>query len=51
MQGFEGKNMFLEQIFLSSCTIKLYTDASSDMGFAVVLGKKWAAGTWHKPYA
>ena len=36
--------MFIEQRFLSSHTIKLYTDASSDIGFAAVFGKKWVAG-------
>lgn len=48
--SFNGKSMFLEQRFLSSHTIKLYTDASSDVGFAVVFGKKWIASTWHKPF-
>ena len=42
--------MFLDQKFLSSQTIKLYTDALSDIGFAAVFGKKWVAGTWHKPF-
>ena len=42
--------MFLDQKFLSSQTIKLYTDASSDIGFAAVFGKKWVAGTCHKPF-
>ena len=48
--SFNGKSMFLEQQFLSSTTIKLYTDASSDIGFAVVFGKKWVAGRWHRPF-
>ena len=32
----------------SSQTIKLYTDASSELGFAVVFWKKWVAGSWHE---
>ena len=40
--------MFLQQKFLSSQTIKLYTDASSELSFAVVFGKKLVAGSWHK---
>ena len=50
LQSFNGKSMFIEQRFLSSHTIKLYTDASSDIGFAAVFGKKWVAGAWHKPF-
>ena len=42
--------MFIEQRFLSSHTIKLYTYTSSDICFAVVFGKKWLAGAWHKPF-
>ena len=44
LHSFNGKSLFLEQRFLSSDTIKLYTDASSDNGFSVVFGKKWIAG-------
>ena len=48
--SFNGKSLFLDQSFLSSSAIKLYTDASSDIGFAVVFGKKWASGTWHRVF-
>ena len=50
LHSFNGKSLFLEQILLSSDTIKLYTDASSDNGFSVVFGKKWIAGAWHKRF-
>ena len=50
LHSFNGKSMFLEQKFLSSQTIKLYTDASSELGFAVIFGKKWVAGSWHKHF-
>ena len=43
--------MFWDQQFLSSQTIKLYTDASSDIGFAAVFGKKWLAGKWHRSFS
>ena len=32
--------MFIEQRFISSHTIKLYTDASSEIGFAAVFWKE-----------
>ena len=40
--SFNGKCMFLDRRFLSSDTIKLYTDASSDIGVASTFGTtKW----------
>ena len=50
LQSFNGKSMFLEQKFLSSQTIKLYTDASRELGFTLVFGKKWVTGSWHKHF-
>ncbi|KAK2154569.1 hypothetical protein NP493_2169g00014 [Ridgeia piscesae] len=50
LQSFNRKSLFLEQRFLSSETIKLYTDASSDNGFSVIFCKKWVAGAWHKRF-
>ena len=49
--SFNGKCMFLDHRFLSSDTIKLYTDASSDIGFAAIFGTKWVAGTWHRSFS
>ena len=46
--SFNGRSFVLDQSFLSSSAIKLYTDASTDVGFAVVFGKKWTSGTWHR---
>ena len=48
--SFNGKSMFLEQQFLSSNTIKLYTDASIEIGFAVVFEEKQVAGRRHRPF-
>ena len=50
LRSFNGKSMFIEQRFLSSHTIKLYTYASSEIGFAVVFGRKCLAGAWHNPF-
>ena len=49
--SFNGKCMFLDHRFLSSDTIKLYTDASSDIGFAAIFGTKWVAGTRHRSFS
>ena len=50
LQSFKGKSVFLEQKSLSSQTIKLCTDASSELGFAVVFWKNWVAGSGHKHF-
>ena len=34
---------------VSSSFIKLYSDASSEFGFAAVFGKKWVSGKRHRP--
>ena len=38
--SFNGKCMFLDHKLIFSETIKLYTDASSDIGFAAIFGIK-----------
>ena len=43
--------MLLDHRFLSSESNKLYTYASSDIGFAAVFGKKWVAGKWHRSFS
>ena len=36
---------------MSSSVTKLYSDDSSEFGFAAVFGKKWVAGKWHRPFS
>ena len=51
LSSFNGKAMFLDPSIIPSDAIKLYTDSSSNHGFGAVFGKKWLAGTWHRPFA
>ena len=43
---FNGKNLFLDDTWLSSDKIRLYTDAASTLGYAAVFGTKWFNGSW-----
>ena len=50
LASFNGRALFLDTNSVPSDTIKLYTDASSNHGFAAVFGKKWIAGPWHRGF-
>lgn len=44
--SFNGKCLFLNDSWVSSDTLKLFTDAASTVGFAAVFGKQWFAQKW-----
>jgi len=44
LQQHNGTTLFLNNSWLSSDTIKLYSDAAGSKGYAVVYGHRWAAG-------
>lgn len=46
LSGFNGKSFFLEDTWLSSSKLHLYTDASGAMGFGAVFGSHWCYGEW-----
>jgi hypothetical protein len=52
LQEYNGTTMFLNSTWLSSETIKLFSDAAGSKGFAIVLGHRWLAGpfptSWDK---
>ncbi len=43
---FNGRAMLLPELWLSSSTLHLYSDASGTLGFAAVFGNKWFSGVW-----
>ena len=51
MVGFNGKTMFLDETWLSSPVIHLYTDSAASKGWGAVLGSRWMGGAfpshWH----
>jgi hypothetical protein len=40
------KSFFLDYIWLNNDTLRLYTDASTTIGYSAVLGTRWEARTW-----
>ena len=51
MKDFNGRRFFLNDVWASSHSLKLYSDASSSLGYAAVFGSKWIAGKWHKSFS
>jgi len=44
--NFNGTSVFLDEFWLSSDTLRFYTDASKSIGFGIIFGTKWAQGRW-----
>ena len=45
IQNFNGKSMILEDRWLDSNELHLYTDGSG-LGYGLILGEEWAMGQW-----
>ena len=46
LNDYNGKSLFLHERWLSSNTLKLYTDAAANYGYAAVFGSAWFYGAW-----
>lgn len=46
IQHFNGKNLFLKQIWYTSTKMHLYTDAAGSIGFGAIMNTKWFYGEW-----
>ncbi|XP_021342872.1 uncharacterized protein LOC110443160 isoform X1 [Mizuhopecten yessoensis] len=46
LDGFNGKSVFLNDIWLNSEHLKMYTDASGSLGYAGVFGSQWFSKPW-----
>ena len=46
LTSFNGRSFFLEDLWHSSDTLELYTDAAGSLGFGAVFGNKWCYGKW-----
>ena len=44
--NFNGKSIFLQDEWVSSTKLKLFSDASGSLGYAAVLGSLWFANAW-----
>ena len=51
LKNYNGRQLFLNEQWVNSDSIKLYTDAASSKGFAGIFRSKWVAGNWHKPFS
>ena len=43
---FNGRAFFLHDLWISSTTLELFTDAAGSKGYGAVFGRKWFFGSW-----
>jgi hypothetical protein len=48
IQSFNGKSVFLSNNWISSDHLKLFTDASGNIGYAAIFGSWWFTNSWTK---
>ena len=46
MEGFNGKSVLLQDRWMSSDSLKLFSDSASTRGYAAVFGSQWFSGEW-----
>ena len=46
LSNFNGSSFFLEDTWLSSSKLNLFTDASGALGFGAIFGSHWCHGNW-----
>ena len=46
LHEFNGRSLFLHDVWLDSGTLQLYTDASGVLGFGAIFGDHWCYGEW-----
>ena len=46
LSNFNGKSFFLEDTWLNSSKLNLFTDASGALGFGALFGSHWCYGKW-----
>jgi hypothetical protein len=51
LSGFNGKSFFLNDYWLNSSKLNLFTDASGALGFGAIFGKHWLYGKWPPDWA
>lgn len=51
LQNFNGKPFFLDDNWLNSSQLNLYTDASGVLGFGAIFGRHWCYGKWPASWA
>lgn len=51
VSSFNGKNLLLDQIWLSSEHLHFYTDSAGSLGYGAIFDTKWFYGSWPKALA
>ena len=51
LRNFNGKSFFINENWLSSYQMQLYTDASGALGFGAICGTHWCYGRWPDSWA
>ena len=46
LNNFNGKSFFLDEEWLNSHKVHLYTDAAGSLGFGAIFGNHWCFGQW-----
>lgn len=46
LDEYNGKSLFLDDIWLTSDKLNLFTDAAGSLGFGAVFGNNWCYGEW-----
>lgn len=46
MESFNGKSIFLDEVWENSVKLHLYTDASGSLGYGAICGTEWFYGQW-----
>lgn len=46
LEEFNGRSFFFHDVWETSQTLQLYTDAAGSIGFGAVFGRHWFHGTW-----
>lgn len=49
--GFNGRAFFLDDLWVTSATLELFTDAAGSKGYGAVFGRKWFYGSWPKSWS
>lgn len=46
IDNFNGKSMFIDEVWQNSHKLNLFTDAAGKLGYGAVFGRKWFYGSW-----
>ena len=46
LDDFKGRSFFLSDVWETSQSLQLYTDAAGSIGFGAVFDRHWFHGTW-----